>query len=49
MYPVRQSSAEPTPSDKTLIEQAAVAAVRARVMRDAIIAGERIEDDDFVS
>jgi hypothetical protein len=40
--------AKPKPSERTLIEQAALAAPRAREMRDEIIAGKRIEDDDFV-
>jgi hypothetical protein len=40
--------AAPTPSDRTLIEQAALAALRAREMRDEVIAGNRIEDDTFV-
>ena len=40
--------AKPAPSDLALIELAALAALRGREMRDAIIAGERIEDDDFV-
>jgi hypothetical protein len=40
--------AVPSPSDKTMIEQAALASMRASAMRDAIVAGERVEDDDFV-
>lgn len=39
---------KPTPSDRTLIEQAALVALRTREMRDAIAAGEAIGDEDFV-
>jgi hypothetical protein len=40
--------AKPKPSERTLIEQAALAALRAREMRDEIIAGKRIADEHFV-
>jgi hypothetical protein len=38
----------PNRADRTLIEQAALVALRTREMREAVIAGQPIDDEDFV-
>jgi hypothetical protein len=40
--------AEPTPSDRTLIDLAAQAALRVRQMRAEIAVGNRVPDEDLV-
>jgi hypothetical protein len=40
--------AKPTPSDQTLIDLAAQAALRVREMRAEIAAGNRVPDEDLV-
>jgi hypothetical protein len=37
-----------TPADRVLIDQAALLALRAREMREAILAGEMVSDEDLV-